>query len=187
MLPAPFTYLLSPLPACFHAPVPLRQMPLMIYPLQAPLHCVSPPQKSLSRCKQCHVLFESTWHFIELYCIFSHSLFLCKPPRHLTFTRIPCAPVKSKQFKTRAQNVSSRASTPGDIACFGCRLMPPYASNTRKPRSSLTLSISFARLRAADQAHPFIDWPRGKPQGRPPLPRPLSASARGRGRDRPRP
>lgn len=69
MLPAPFAYPLPALPVRFHSPAPFRQMPLMIYPLQALLHCVS-PQKIYPATSNA-ILFESTGHFIELYRIFS--------------------------------------------------------------------------------------------------------------------
>lgn len=45
-------------------------------PFAAPTPLRLSLSKNLSRYKQCHVLFESTWHFIGLYCIFSHPVFL---------------------------------------------------------------------------------------------------------------
>ncbi len=96
MLPAPFAYSLPALPACFHSPAPLRQMAVMIYTLQSAFHCVS-SSKNLFRYKQCHVLFESTWHFIGLYYIFSHPVYLCKTPGDLTLTqKLP----KSTDFRS---------------------------------------------------------------------------------------
>lgn len=101
MLPAPFAYPLSVLPACFHSLTPLNQMTAMIYRLKSLPHSDSPPKKIHPVTIKCNILFKSTLHFIELYCILSHPAYLCKTPGDLTFTLLLGRKLPSPYLYTR--------------------------------------------------------------------------------------